>query len=97
MARTSKSNVNIYFSASDGSTIKQSYSDASINPNSATFAAAIASVNGALDATLPGGGRFADVWYKDRDSMGVTDTKITGIVCVQEETVTQNDVYGTRP
>ena len=98
MARTTKSGVNIYYNCSDGSTIKQSYSDVNINSNSTDFANAIASVNSALVNTGTGGtGWFEDVWFKDKDSNGTTDTKIISIACVQEETTVTNDVYGTRP
>lgn len=93
MARTTKSAVNIIYQCSDGSTIKQSYGDAVINSNSTDFNTAVNNVNTAL----ANGGYFENVWYKDKDSNGTTDTKITSILCVQEETTVTNDVYGTRP
>lgn len=99
MASTTKSGVNIYYNCSDGSVIKQSYADVNINSNSTDFANAIASINGALvqSPTIGGSGWFENVWYKDKDSNGTTDTKIISIACVQEETTVTNDVYGTRP
>lgn len=90
-------NVVFYLSCDDGSYVKQTFSDTNLNSNVGSMSSAIASVNGALDATLPGGGWFADVWYKDRDYSGNTDTKITGIACIQEEVITRTDVYGTAP
>lgn len=97
MARTQKSGVSVYYTCSDGSTVKQSYSDVNINSNSTEFASAVASVNSALVDNGGGTGWFADVWYKDKSSDGTTNTKITGILCIQEETTVTNDVYGTRP